>query len=170
MAILQILQAPHPALKRVATPVAVVDGTIRHLMDGMLKAMYRAPGIGLAAPQVGVSKRVVVIDLSKDGEAPAPLRLVNPELLWHSDDLVPMEEGCLSLPEQFAEVRRPSAVRVGYLDENGSAQEIAADAMLARCLQHEIDHLNGILFVDHISTLRRNMIMRKLDKARRGRD
>jgi peptide deformylase len=170
MAILQILQAPHPALKRVATPVATVDGAVRHLMDNMLDTMYRAPGIGLAAPQIGVSQRVVVIDLSKDGEARAPLRLVNPELLWQSDDRVPMEEGCLSLPEQFAEVMRPSAVRVGYLDETGSAQEIAADAMLARCLQHEIDHLNGILFVDHISALRRNMIMRKLEKARRGRD
>jgi peptide deformylase len=169
MPLLQILQAPHPALKRVARPVATVDDEVRRLMDDMLETMYRAPGIGLAAPQIGISQRVVVLDLSKEEEARSPMRLANPELLWVSDDLVTMEEGCLSLPDQFAEVRRPSAIRLAYQDETGTRREIETDGMLARCLQHEIDHLNGVLFVDHLSSLRRNMILRKLEKARRVR-
>ena len=169
MALLQILQAPHPGLKRVAQPVAEVTDELRTLMDDMLETMYRAPGIGLAAPQVGVDRRVVVVDLAREDNERSPLRLINPELIWVSDDNVAMEEGCLSLPDQFAEVKRPSAVRLRYLDEHGAQQEIEADGMLARCLQHEVDHLDGILFVDHLSTLRRNMILRKLDKARRSR-
>ena len=169
MSLLQILQAPHPGLKRVAQPVAEVTDELRTLMDDMLETMYHAPGIGLAAPQVGVDKRIVVVDVGREENDRHPLRLVNPELVWASDDSVTMEEGCLSLPDQFAEVKRPSAVRLRYLDETGAEQEIAADGMLARCLQHEVDHLDGILFVDHLSALRRNMILRKLDKARRSR-
>lgn len=169
MALLQILQAPHPGLKRVAQPVAEVTDEVRTLMDDMLETMYRAPGIGLAAPQVGIDKRIVVVDVAREESDRNPLRLINPELVWTSDDSIAMEEGCLSLPEQFAEVKRPSAVRLRYLDEAGSAQEIEADGMLARCLQHEVDHLDGILFVDHLSPLRRNMILRKLEKARRAR-
>ncbi len=169
MSLLQILQAPHPGLKRVAQPVAEVTDELRTLMDDMLETMYHAPGIGLAAPQVGVDKRIVVVDVGREENDRHPLRLVNPELVWASDDSVTMEEGCLSLPDQFAEVKRPSAVRLRYLDETGAEQEIAADGMLARCLQHEVDHLDGILFVDHLSALRRNMILRKLEKARRTR-
>lgn len=169
MSLLQILQAPHPGLKRVAQPVPQITDEVRALMDDMLETMYRAPGIGLAAPQVGVDKRIVVVDVSREENERQPMRLVNPELIWTSDDSVLMEEGCLSLPEQFAEVKRPSAVRLRYLDESGAEQEIAADGMLARCLQHEVDHLDGILFVDHLSALRRNMILRKLEKARRAR-
>lgn len=169
MPLLQVLQVPHPMLKRVAAPVAQVTDEIRRLMDEMLATMYAAPGIGLAAPQVGVSRRVIVVDLAKDAATRAPLRMVNPTLTWRSDEQVVMEEGCLSLPDQFAEVRRPAAVKVGYLDESGAAREVAADGMLARCLQHEIDHLDGILFIDHLSLLRRQMILRRLEKARRVR-
>jgi peptide deformylase len=170
MSLLQILQAPHPGLKRVARPVAEITDELRLLMSDMLETMYRAPGIGLAAPQVGVDKRIVVVDVAREDGERSPLRLVNPELVWKSADTVVLEEGCLSLPEQFAEVKRPSAVRMRYLDEHGSTHEIEADGILARCLQHEIDHLDGILFVDHLSALRRNMILRKLEKARRPRD
>jgi peptide deformylase len=169
MALLQILQAPHPALKRVARPVPAVTDEVLRLMDDMLETMYRAPGIGLAAPQVDVGSRIIVVDLAKETAERAPLRIVNPELVWTSTEIVAMEEGCLSLPEQFAEVRRPAAVRMRFLDETGRQRDLDADGMLARCLQHEIDHLDGILFVDHLSALRRNMIMRKLQKARRAR-
>ncbi|MCS6779051.1 MAG: peptide deformylase [Geminicoccaceae bacterium] len=169
MAVRRILIAPHPLLKLKARPVERIDEEIRRLMDDMLETMYRAPGIGLAAPQVGVSLRVVVVDLAKKDEPPAPLRLLNPEITWSAEEQVAMEEGCLSLPEQFAEVTRPAAVRVRYRDEEGQEKEIEADGLLARCLQHEIDHLDGILFVDRLSPLKRNMIMRKLAKAQRAR-
>ncbi|BCX18767.1 MAG: peptide deformylase [Geminicoccaceae bacterium] len=169
MAVRRILIAPHPLLKLKARPVERVDDEIRRLMDDMLETMYRAPGIGLAAPQIGVSLRVVVVDLAKKDEPPAPMRLVNPEITWRSEEQVVMEEGCLSLPEQFAEVTRPAAVKVRYLDERGEEREVEADGMLARCLQHEVDHLDGILFVDRLSPLKRNMIMRKLAKSQRAR-
>jgi peptide deformylase len=169
MAVRRILIAPHPLLKLKARPVETVDDEIRRLMDDMLETMYRAPGIGLAAPQVGVSLRVVVVDLAKKDEPPAPLRLVNPEITWRSEEQVVMEEGCLSLPEQFAELARPAAIRLAYRDEQGEPRSLEADGMLARCLQHEVDHLDGILFVDRLSPLKRNMIMRKLAKAQRAR-
>lgn len=169
MAVRRILIAPHPLLKLRAHPVAVVDDEVRALMDDMLETMYRAPGIGLAAPQVGVSRRVVVVDLAKKDQPPEPLRLVNPEITWRSEEEVVMEEGCLSLPEQFAEISRPAAVRLRYLDETGAERSLEADGLLARCLQHEVDHLDGILFVDRLSPLKRNMILRKLAKAQRAR-
>jgi peptide deformylase len=169
MAVRRILIAPHPLLKLKARPVETVDDEIRRLMDDMLETMYRAPGIGLAAPQVGVSLRVVVVDLAKKDEPPAPLRLVNPEITWRSEEQVVMEEGCLSLPEQFAELARPAAIRLAYRDEQGEPRSLEADGMLARCLQHEVDHLDGILFVDRLSPLKRNMIMRKLAKSQRAR-
>ncbi len=169
MAVRRILIAPHPLLKLKARPVETVDDDIRRLMDDMLETMYRAPGIGLAAPQVGVSLRVVVVDLAKKDEPPAPLRLVNPEITWRSEEQVVMEEGCLSLPEQFAELARPASIRLAYLDERGEPRTLEADGMLARCLQHEVDHLDGILFVDRLSPLKRNMILRKLAKAQRAR-
>jgi peptide deformylase len=169
MALLDILQVPHPALKSVAKPVAEVTDELRLFMQDMLETMYKAPGIGLAAPQVGVLHRLLVIDVGKEEER-APMFVVNPEILWRSEEQEAAEEGCLSLPEQFAEVRRPCRVRVGYQDQEGQPREIEADGLLARCLQHEIDHLNGVLFVDHISALRRNMILRKLAKQQRARD
>jgi len=167
MLLLDILQPPHPTLKRPAEPVTVVDPALLTLMDDMLATMYAAPGIGLAAPQVGVSRRVVVIDLSEEKDQ--PLRLVNPAVTWRSNEFDVAEEGCLSLPGQFADVKRPSAVAVSYLDEREKERVIEAEGLLARCLQHEIDHLDGILFTDHLSALKRNMILRRLSKQRRVR-
>lgn len=167
MPALSIIIAPDPRLKQRAEPVGTVDRDIRRLMDGMLEAMYAANGIGLAAPQVGALLRVIVIDITQPGEPAAPLRMVNPEIVWVSDHLVVGEEGCLSLPEQFADVGRPDRVRVRYLDERGEAQELDADGLLAKCIQHEIDHLSGTLFVDHLSQLKRGIILRKLAKVKK---
>jgi peptide deformylase len=167
MALLEILQAPHPVLKTKAKPVERIDDDLRRLAADMFETMYKAPGIGLAAPQIGVSQRLVVVDVA-EGEERRPMTLVNPEILWRSESLAVAEEGCLSLPDQFADVTRPEAIRVRFLSEHGEERELEANGLLARCVQHEIDHLDGILFVDHLSALRRNMIMRKLTK-RRGR-
>ena len=167
MALLPILTAPDPRLKKVSAPVKAVDATVRTLMDDMLETMYQAPGIGLAAPQVGVLKRVIVLDLAREGEAPQPLKFANPEIVWVSDDDVTYNEGCLSVPEHYADVARPAACRVRYLDENNQQREIAAQGLLATCLQHEIDHLDGILFIDHLTALKRNIILRKLLKAKK---
>jgi len=168
MAILPILTAPDPRLKGRAAPVERVDDEIRRLMDDMLETMYLAPGIGLAAPQVGVSKRVIVIDVARDGEPPNPLKLVNPEILWVSDEDVKYEEGCLSVPDQYAEVARPGDVRIRYLDQQNEIREMTASGFLATVIQHEIDHLDGILFIDHLSQLKRNMILRRLSKAKKS--
>jgi len=167
MAKLPIITAPDPRLKRRAKPVEKVDARIRRLMDDMLETMYAAPGIGLAAPQVGVLERVIVVDVAAKDEPPQPLCLANPEVLWSSDEEATYDEGCLSLPEQFAEVARPSRVRLRYLDREGEIREMEAEGLLATCIQHEIDHLEGTLFVDHLSALKRNMILRKLVKARK---
>lgn len=167
MAVLEILVAPHPVLKQKAKPVAEVDDRVRKLMADMVESMYAAKGIGLAAPQVGVLERIVVIDLQEKDQPPAPMKFVNPEVVWESPEIASYEEGCLSVPEQYAEVTRPKSVRVRYLDENGEQREIEAEGLLATCLQHEIDHLEGTLFVDHLSSLKRNMLMRKLSKLRK---
>jgi peptide deformylase len=169
MALLPIIVAPDPRLKVKAKPVTNVDDKIRKLLDDMVETMHAAPGIGLAAPQVGVALRMLVIDIAKDGEKSAPMKFINPEITWASDEISLWEEGCLSLPEQFAEVQRPKEVKVRYLDETGKKQEVHATGLLATCLQHEMDHLDGVLFVDHISALRRNMILRKLVKAKKMR-
>lgn len=150
-----------------SAPVERVDDDLRRFMDSMLETMYEAPGIGLAAIQVGVPRRVVTIDVSpREGEGAEgkPLFLVNPELLWRSDEMAVAEEGCLSIPEYFAEVERPARVRVGYVDREGKPQEIEAEGVLAVCLQHEIDHLDGKLFVDYLSKLKRDMVIRKFAK------
>lgn len=170
MAKLPIITAPDPRLKKKADPVGAVDDVVRQLMDDMLETMYAAPGIGLAATQVGVMKRVIVIDISREGEERQALRMADPELVWVSDEDTGYEEGCLSLPEHYAEVVRPAGIRVTYLDETGARQELEAEGLLATCIQHEIDHLDGILFVDHISALKRNMILRKLLKAKKSAD
>ncbi|MEO1018631.1 MAG: peptide deformylase, partial [Pseudomonadota bacterium] len=162
MARLEILQAPHPTLKSVARPVAQVDDAVRALMNDMLETMYAAPGIGLAAPQIGVLHRVVVIDIGRDEDARDPFRFVNPEITWRSEEEETAEEGCLSLPEQFADVTRAKAIKLRYLDEAGEPKELEAEDMMARCIQHEVDHLNGVLIVDHISALKRRMILKKL--------
>lgn len=168
MARLPILVAPDPRLKAKAEKVDKVDSEIRQLMDDMLETMHDANGIGLAAPQVGVKKRVLVLDIAKEGEEPNPIRMANPEIIWASEEQELREEGCLSLPEHFAEVTRPKAVRVRYLDHENEVRELDADDLLAVCVQHEMDHLEGTLFVDRISSLKRNMILRKLQKSRRG--
>jgi peptide deformylase len=168
MALLEILQAPHPLLKKKAKPITRVDEALRRLAADMFETMYKAPGIGLAAPQVGFSERLIVLDVA-DGEERRPLTLVNPEIVWRSSDRATAEEGCLSLPGHFADVTRPQAVKVRYLTGEGLERELETDGLLARCVQHEIDHLDGILFVDHLTALKRNMIMRKLIKTRRLR-
>ncbi|MHA1152372.1 MAG: peptide deformylase [Alphaproteobacteria bacterium] len=168
MALLPIIIAPDPRLKLIAAPVARVDERIRRLMDDMLETMYRAPGVGLAAPQVGVLKRVIVIDASAKDEERAALRMANPELIEVSDEDAAYEEGCLSLPEHYAEVVRPAQVRVRYLDHQNEIRELDAEGLLGTCIQHEMDHLDGILFVDHLSGLKRGMILRKLTKFKKA--
>ena len=168
MARLPIIVAPDPRLKTKARAVDKVDAEISQLMDDMMETMHAANGIGLAAPQVGVLKRVLVMDISAKDEDPTPLFMANPEIVWASDDDELREEGCLSLPDQFADVLRPRAVRVRYLDHENEIRELDADGLLAVCVQHEMDHLDGTLFVDHVSSLKRNMILRKLQKSRRG--
>ena len=171
MAILPIITAPDRRLKRKAAVVDRVDADLRQLMDDMLETMYAAPGIGLAAPQVGVLKHVIVIDVAheKEDAPPAPLRMANPEILWASDEEIAGEEGCLSLPAHFADVVRPAQIRVRYLDGENEIREIEADGKLAICIQHEMDHLDGILFVDHIGKVKRDVILRKLAKTRKAR-
>lgn len=167
-----ILEIPDAGLRAVAAPVPQVDEAVRTLIDDMFDTMYDARGIGLAATQVGVAQRVVVIDLQEgEDEDGKPVRdpkaFVNPEILWVSDDVSKYNEGCLSIPEQYAEVERPARCRVKWLDRDGAEHEQEMDGLLATCMQHEIDHLNGVLFIDHISRLKRDMIVKKLNKARR---
>ena len=162
-----VIIAPDPRLKVKARPVDRVDAEVRRLMDDMLESMHASNGIGLAAPQVGVAKRVIVVDIAKDDEKPRPIRMANPEIVWASDVIEPRNEGCLSLPEHYAEVARPIAVRVRYLDHENEIREIEAESLLATCIQHEMDHLEGTLFVDHISSLKRSIILRKLTKSKR---
>jgi peptide deformylase len=169
MAQLSIITAPDPRLKIKARPVAAVDAKVRQLMDDMLDTMYQAIGIGLAAPQVGQSSRLIVLDVAREGEKPQPLKLANPEILWRSSELATFSEGCLSLPEHYADVTRPVEVRLRYLDQENELRELHAKGLLATCLQHEIEHLDGILFVDHLSLVKRGMILRKLAKAKRSR-
>ena len=167
MALRPVLIAPDPRLKQISAPVERVDDAARALIDDMLETMYAAPGIGLAAIQIGVPKRVIVMDIAREGEPPQPRHFVNPGILWTAEETALCQEGCLSVPELYEEVERPKAVRVRYLDYQGARQEVEADGMLAVCLQHEIDHLDGILFIDHLSKLKRDMMLRKLVKARR---
>jgi peptide deformylase len=167
MALLPILTAPDPQLKKISKPVDKVDDEIRQLMDDMLETMHAAPGIGLAAPQVGVLKRVLVIDIDREGEKTGPLKMATPEIVDVSDEDASYEEGCLSVPEHYAEVERPARVTVRYLDHDNEIRTIKAEGLLATCIQHEMDHLDGILFIDRISALKRNIILRKLVKARK---
>jgi len=170
MAIRDILVAPDPRLKINARPVETVDGEVRRLVDDMLDTMYRANGIGLAAPQIGSDLRVIVCDVARTNESPRPMALINPEVVWSSDETLLREEGCLSVPDHYAEVERPASVRVRYLDRDGAPQEVAADGLLGICLQHEIEHLNGTLFIDHLSRIKRDIILRKLKKTSRLQD
>ena len=167
MALLDIVIAPDPRLKQISTDVAEVNDEIRQLLDDMLETMYDAPGIGLAAIQVGVAKRLIVMDLAGRDEEPNPLFLINPVISDTSEEVAVYEEGCLSIPEQYAEVQRPARCTVTYLDRDGKEQVMKADGLLATCVQHEMDHLNGILFVDHLSALRRKMVIKRVQKLTR---
>jgi peptide deformylase len=171
MAVLKIYVAPHPVLKKKAAPVEKITPALQKLMDDMLETMYATDGIGLAAPQVGESVRILVLDVEqpKDEEdikkrRGKPMFFINPEITHASEDLRVYNEGCLSVPGQYAEVTRPDKIRIKYLDYDGKPQEMEADGLLATCLQHEMDHLNGILFIDHLSTLKKDMLLRKLKK------
>jgi peptide deformylase len=167
MTVRPIISLPDARLRLISEPVRRIDADIRTLMDDMLETMYDAPGIGLAAVQVGVQKRVVVIDTAKKDETPQPRFLLNPEIVWSDSEMSSHEEGCLSIPEYFGEVERPATVRVRLLDRDGNTQELEADGVLARVLQHEIDHLNGVLFIDYLSKLRRDRVLKKFIKAAR---
>jgi len=167
MAVKNILTAPDPRLKKKSLPVAAVTDEVRQLLDDMLETMYAAPGIGLAAPQVGELKRIIVLDIDREDTKTGPLFMVNPEIVEASDDDATYEEGCLSVPEHYSDVARPARVTVRYLDRDGVQRDLACEGLLATCVQHEIDHLDGVLFIDHISSLKRNMILRKLLKARK---
>ena len=174
MAILRIYETPEPILREISTPVEKVDDEVRALVKDMFETMYDAPGIGLAAVQVGVPKRLLVMDLQEpEEEGGEPVRdprvFINPEILSHSDHEVPYTEGCLSVPDQYAEVMRPDRIRARWLDENGDAHEEELEGLLAVCLQHEMDHLEGVLFIDHLSKLKRDMVLKKLAKARKER-
>ncbi|MGE4430174.1 MAG: peptide deformylase [Sphingobium sp.] len=175
MAILPILEAPDPRLRTISTPVETIDDALQTLIDDMFDTMYDAPGIGLAAIQVGVPKRVLVIDLQEpESEEPDakpvrnPLVFINPQILEGSDQLSVYNEGCLSVPDQYAEVERPATIRASWMDREGRIHEQRLEGLLATCLQHEMDHLEGILFIDHLSRLKRDMLIKKLQKARRA--
>ena len=168
MALLDILTVPHPVLKKVSTPVATVDDDLRRLMDDMLETMYAAPGIGLAAIQVGVPKQVIVMDLARQGEPPQPRYFVNPEILWASEETAPYEEGCLSVPEVYDEVDRPARVKLKYLDYHGREVVEDAEGLFAVCIQHEMDHLKGVLFIDHLSRLKRERAVARVRKLTRA--
>jgi peptide deformylase len=162
-----IIIIPDPLLKTVSAPVERVNGRVRGVLDDMLETMYAAPGIGLAGIQVGIPERVVVIDVSKEEEERNPICLVNPEITWTSEERSVYEEGCLSIPEYYEEVERPAECTVRFLDQDGAEREMQCAGLLSTCVQHEIDHLNGVLFIDHISRLKRDRVMRKFAKARK---
>jgi peptide deformylase len=164
MALRDILVVPDPILKKVSARVDVVDDELRALMDDMLETMYAAPGIGLAAIQVGVAKRVIVMDLARQDEPPAPQYFVNPEILWASEETAPYEEGCLSVPEIYDEVERPAQVKIRYQNYRGETVEEDAEGLFAVCIQHEMDHLEGVLFIDHLSRLKREQAVKKVKK------
>ena len=165
MALREIITLPDPRLRLVSEPVEQVDGEIRRLVEDMFQTMYDAPGIGLAAIQVGVPKRIVTLDIAKKDEPKSPIVLINPKVLWTSEERATYEEGCLSIPEYYEEVERAAEVKVSYYDLEGAAFEIAANGLMSTCLQHEIDHTNGVLFIDHLSKLKRSRVIKKFTKA-----
>ena len=162
-----ILTAPDPRLQAISTDVEKVDAEIRKLVEDMAESMYAADGIGLAAVQIGVPKRVIVIDLDQKEGKKNPRAFINPKILWASEEMAVFEEGCLSVPEIWDDVERPARIKAEYLDLDGKKVELEADGMLATCLQHEMDHLNGVLFIDHLSRLKRSMAIKKLTKAKK---
>ncbi|MDR7143563.1 peptide deformylase [Rhizobium sp. BE258] len=169
MTIKPLIILPDPVLRQASKPIERVDGELKRLADDMLETMYDAPGIGLAAIQIGVPRRMLVIDVAREGEDKQPQVFINPEILKSSEERSVYEEGCLSIPDYYAEVERPAVVTLRYLDRDGKEQIVDADGLLATCLQHEIDHLNGVLFIDHISRLKREMVIKKFTKAAKSK-
>lgn len=167
MSVLDIVKLPDPVLRKVSKPVPKIDAAARKLWDDMLETMYKAPGIGLAAVQVGAPMRQIVIDISKEDEEKQPIFIANPEIVWSSEEQSDYEEGCLSIPDFYELVTRPKEVKVRYLDRQGEPQEMHAAGILATCVQHEIDHLNGVLFIDYISRLKRDRVVKKFTKAQK---
>jgi peptide deformylase len=167
MAVFEIIKLPDPMLRQVSEPVTAVTDETRRIMDDMLDTMYDAPGIGLAAIQIGIPQRLVVVDLAKEGEEKQPMYLVNPEIVWSSEEQSDYEEGCLSIPEFFEMVSRAKEVKVRFLDRTGEMKEMHCSGILATCVQHEIDHLNGVLFIDYLSKLKRDRITKKFVKAQK---
>ena len=182
---MKIITLPNPILKRKSKTIEKVDSEVKKIMNEMLKTMYKAPGIGLAAPQVGINKRIIVMDVSprpglkryqeeKDKEKqvvnPNPIQMANPEITWISEKKETDQEGCLSIPNFMGDVTRPSSCKVKYLDKNGESKELHAEGLLARCIQHEVDHINGILFIDHLSKIKKDMILRKIKKQQKEKE
>ncbi len=167
MTVRKILTIPDTTLRKKSTKIEKVNKDIKRLMDDMLETMYEAPGIGLAAIQIGVPKRIVVMDLSKDPEKKNPMYFVNPEIVWKSDLKSTYEEGCLSIPDQFAKVDRPEKCNIKFLDYDGNPKELKAEGLLSTCIQHEIDHLNGVLFIDYLSKLKKDIIIKKVSKDKK---
>ncbi len=170
MSFKNIVVEPDPILRKISEPLEHVDDSTRKLLNDMLQTMYAAPGIGLAAVQVGILKRIIVIDISKKEEEKKPIFLINPEITFKSNETSLFEEGCLSLPGYFAEIERPAKCKVKYIDYNGNLSELDAEGLLSTCIQHEIDHLNGVLFIDYLSKLKKNMIIKKLKKQKKEID
>jgi len=170
MSIRNIIIEPDPILRKKSTTLETVDDSIRKILDDMLQTMYNAPGIGLAAVQIGILKRLIVIDVSKKEEEKKPLFLINPEITYQSEETSIFEEGCLSLPGHFAEIERPAKCKINYIDYHGKKAELEAEGLLSTCVQHEIDHLNGILFIDYLSKLKKDMIIKKLVKQKKELD
>ena len=167
MATLDIITVPDPILKTVSDPVDQVNDAVRRLMDQMLETMYEAPGIGLAAIQVAVPKRILVVDVAREEDPKTPLFLVNPQIVWKSDAMRLHEEGCLSVPEHYAEIERPERIKVRFLDYEGNLREEDFEDILSTVVQHEMDHLNGVLFIDHLSRLKRDRVIKKMVKAKK---
>ena len=167
MPLKNIVIEPDPILRKISQPIETVNNETKKLLDDMLETMYAAPGIGLAAVQVGILKRIIVIDISKEKEKKNPFFLINPEIIFKSEKTSSYEEGCLSLPGHFAEIERPSECRVTYIDYNGKKRELKASGILSTCIQHEVDHLNGVLFIDYLSKLKKDMIIKKLIKYKK---
>jgi len=167
MAKLPIVLAPDPVLKQTCQPVETIDDDVRARLDDMVETMYAAPGIGLSAPQVADKRRLIVCDVAREGESVQVFKMVNPEIVWRSDEKVVAEEGCLSIPDHYGDVSRFREIKVTYLDPEGASQEVEANGLLSACIQHEIDHLDGVLFIDYLTPLKRNMILRKMKKLKR---
>lgn len=167
MAKLPIVLAPDPVLKQTCQPVETIDDDVRARLDDMVETMYAAPGIGLSAPQVADKRRLIVCDVAREGESAQVFKMVSPEIVWRSDEKVVAEEGCLSIPDHYGDVSRFREIKVTYLDPEGASQEVEANGLLSACIQHEIDHLDGVLFIDYLTPLKRNMILRKMKKLKR---